>query len=101
MSRPKPTVLLQHSNKSTFKMDEVLAAEGIWAVFYDGKPINLKSSSLVANYPGPKYKKVSFSNSGHAINLAEKLNALFKCNDFSVHVLTAGKKLNVKPYQSK
>ena len=28
MSRPKPTVLLQHSNKSTFKMDEVLAAEG-------------------------------------------------------------------------
>ena len=62
MSRPKPTVLLQHSNKTTFKMDEVLAAEGIWAVFYDGKPINLKSSSLVANYPGPKYKKVSFSN---------------------------------------
>ena len=61
MSRPKPTVLLQHSNKTTFKMDEVLAAEGIWAVFYDGKPINLKSSSLVANYPGPKYKKVSFS----------------------------------------
>mgnify|MGYP003327471171 CR=1 FL=1 len=80
-------------------MDEVLAAEGIWAVFYDGKPINLKSSSLVANYPGPKYKKVSFSNSGHAINLAEKLNALFKTNDFSVHVLTAGKKLDVKPYQ--
>ena len=55
MSRPKPTVLLQHSNKTTFKLDEVLAAEGIWAVFYDGKPINLKSSSLVANYPGPKY----------------------------------------------
>ena len=49
MSRPKPTVLLQHSNKTTYKMDEVLAAEGIWAVFYDGKPINLKSSSLVAN----------------------------------------------------
>ena len=74
MSRPKPTVLLQHSNKTTFKMDEVLAAEGIWAVFYDGKPINLKSSSLVANYPGPKYKKVSFSNPGHAENLAKKLN---------------------------
>ena len=28
MSRPKPTVLLQHSNKTTYKMDEVLAAEG-------------------------------------------------------------------------
>ena len=65
MSRPKPTVLLQHSNKSTFKMDEVLAAEGIWAVFYDGKPINLKSSSLVhtmsykTNAPNPtKFEKL-------------------------------------------
>ena len=62
MSRPKPTVILQNSNKETYKLDEVLAAEGIWAVFYEGKPINLKTSSLVANYPGPKYKKVSFSN---------------------------------------
>ena len=95
MSRPKPTVLLQHSNKSTFKMDEVLAAEGIWAVFYDGKPINLKSSSLVANYPGPKYKKVSFSNPGHAINLAQRLNKLFRCDDFEVYVLTKGDKLEL------
>ena len=71
-------------------MDEVLAAEGIWAVFYDGKPINLKSSSLVANYPGPKYKKVSFSNPGHAHNLAKKLNEMFKCKDFSVYKLTDG-----------
>ena len=90
MSRPKPTVLLQHSNKSTFKMDEVLAAEGIWAVFYDGKPINLKSSSLVANYPGPKYKKVSFSNPGHAHNLAKKLNDMFDSEAFAVYKLTDG-----------
>ena len=93
MSRPKPTVLLQHSNKTTYKMDEVLAAEGIWAVFYDGKPINLKSSSLVANYPGPKYKKVSFSNPGHAHNLAQKLNNMFKTKDFAVYELTKGKLL--------
>ena len=90
MSRPKPTVLLQHSNKTTFKLDEVLAAEGIWAVFYDGKPINLKSSSLVANYPGPKYKKVSFSNPGHALNLAKKLNETFATEDFTVIKLTQG-----------
>ena len=94
MSRPKPTVLLQHSNKTTFKMDEVLAAEGIWAVFYDGKPINLKSSSLVANYPGPKYKKTSFSNPGHAHNLAKKLNEMFKTNEFSVYRLTDGEEVD-------
>ena len=94
MSRPKPTVLLQHSNKTTFKLDEVLAAEGIWAVFYDGKPINLKSSSLVANYPGPKYKKVSFSNPGHALNLAKKLNQTFGSDKFQVYQLSTGKKIN-------
>ena len=75
-------------------MDEVLAAEGIWAVFYDGKPINLKSSSLVSNYPGPKYKKVSFSNPGHALNLAKKLNQTFGSDKFQVYQLSTGKKIN-------
>ena len=80
--------------KTTFKMDEVLAAEGIWAVFYDGKPINLKSSSLVANYPGPKYKKVSFSNPGHAENLVKKLNAQHQTDKFGVYLLKSGTKFS-------
>jgi hypothetical protein len=93
MSRPKPIVLLTISNKETYKQEEVLAAEGIWAVFYDGKPINLKSSSsLVSNYPGPKYKKVSFSNPGHAENLAKKLNAQHKSELFGVYLLKTGEK---------
>ena len=90
MSRPKPTVLLQHSNKTTFKMDEVLAAEGIWAVFYKNKPFNLKSANVLNNYPGPKYKKVSFSNPGHAFNLAKKMNTMFNTEDFTVVKLTQG-----------
>ena len=90
MSRPKPTVLLEHVNKTTFKSDQVLNSEGIWAVFYDSKPINLKNSSLLVAYPGPKYKKVSFSNPGHAINLAKKLNSLFKTDKFSVVILKQG-----------
>jgi len=67
-----------------------LAAEGIWAVFFDSKPINLKTSNLLVQYPGPKYKKVSFSNQGHAINLAKKLNTQFRTNKFSVVLLTQG-----------
>ena len=94
MSSPKPTVLLQFSNKETYKLDEVLAAEGIWAVFYDGKPINLKSSSLVANYTGPKYKKVSFSNPGHAENLVKKLNTMHKTDKFAVYLLKTGEKFS-------
>ena len=90
MSRPKPTVLLEHVNKSNYKSDQVLSSEGIWAVFYDDKPINLKSANMLVAYPGPKYKKVSFSNSGHAINLAKKLNTLFKTNKFTVVLMRQG-----------
>ena len=37
-----------------------------------------------------KYKKVSFSNPGHAHNLAKKLNEMFKSEDFAVYKLTQG-----------
>jgi len=90
MSRPKPTVLLEHVNKANYKSDQILNSEGIWAVYYDSQPINLKTQNILVAYPGPKYKKVSFSNPGHAINLAKKLNILFKSDKFSVVLLKAG-----------
>ena len=90
MSRPKPNVLVEHVNKQTYKTEQVLSSEGIWAVFYENKPINLKSGNMLVSYPGPKYKKTSFSNPGHAINLAKKLNVLFKTDQFSVVLLQSG-----------
>lgn len=93
MSRPKPNIILEYVNKKNYKMDQILDSEAIWAVFYKNKPFNLKSSSVVSNYPGPKYKKTSFSNPGHAINLAKKLNQMFKTEDFTVVKLTAGETL--------
>jgi len=92
MSRPKPKVLLEITNKKSYKTEQVLEADAIWAVFYQDKPINLKTSSVVQHL-GPKYKKVSFSNSGHAFNLSEKLNKLFQTSDFSVYKLTTGEKI--------
>jgi len=92
MSRPKPTVLLEHTNRETYKVEQILDSEAIWAVFYNGKPFNLKSGSMVSSYPGPKYKKVSFSNPGHARNLAKKLNKLFNTDEFAVYRLTDGEK---------
>ena len=90
MSRPKPKVLVEIVNRNSYKTEQVLAAEGIWAVFFDHKPINLKTSNLLVQYPGPKYKKVSFSNPGHAKNLARKLNTQFKTDKFTVVLLTQG-----------
>ena len=93
MSRPKPTVILEHINNKTYRCEQVLAAEAIWAVFYQGKPFNLKSSNALTNYPGPKYKKTSFSNPGHAFNLAEKLNSMFNSDDFTVYKLSDGEQV--------
>jgi len=90
MSRPKPQVLIEHTNKQTYKTEQVLAAEGVWAVFYQGQPINLKTHNMLVQYPGPKYKKVSFSNPGHAVNLARKLNTQFRTDQFTVVLLRSG-----------
>jgi hypothetical protein len=83
-------VLAEITDRQTYRSEQVLAAEGIWAVFYDGAPINLKTTNLLVQYPGPKYKKVSFSNAGHARNLARKLNAQFRTDKFTVVLLTQG-----------
>ena len=90
MSRPKPRVLVETTDRATYKTEQVLAAEGIYAVFFDDRPINFKTANMLVQYPGPKYKKVSFSNPGHAINLAKKLNAQFKTDKFSVVLLKQG-----------
>jgi hypothetical protein len=94
MSRPKPNILLTYTNPRTYKSEEVLAADAIYAVFHQDRPINLRTLNSLISYPGPKYKKVSFSNPGHAFNLADKLNKLFKTTDFSVVELKQGRKIN-------
>lgn len=96
MSRPKPNVLMDYTDPKTYKSEQVLEAEAIYAVFHEGKPINLRSLHSLVNYPGPKYKKVSFSNPGHAFNLAEKLNKLFKTDKFQVFKLTTGTPIDEK-----
>jgi hypothetical protein len=93
MSRPKPIVIVELTNKQTYKSEQVLAAVGIWAVFFDKAPINLKTTNMLMQYPGPKYRKVSFSNQGHAVNLARKLNAQFKTDKFSVVLLKSGEQI--------
>jgi hypothetical protein len=90
VARPKPTIILEYVNPKTYKAEQILSADSIYAVFYKEKPINLRTLSHLISYPGPKYKKVSFSNSGHAFNLAERLNKLFKTTDFSVYKLNQG-----------
>lgn len=90
MSRTQPTVLLEIVDKKTYKCDQIVEASGIWAVFYEGHPINLKSQHYLDNQTIPKYKKTSFSNPGHARNLCRKLNIQFKTSKFTVHLMNSG-----------
>ncbi len=94
MARPKPTIILEHTDSKTYRSEQVLDADYIYAVYYDGRPINLRTLNSLVNYPGPKYKKCSFSNPGHAFNLAERLNKLFKTDKFAVWKLTGGEQVN-------
>lgn len=90
MSKTQPKILLELVDKKTYKCDQVLEAAGIWAVFYNDQPINLKSQHYLDDQTTPKYKKTSFSNPGHARNLCRKLNSQFKTDKFSVVFLTKG-----------
>ncbi|KKM78175.1 hypothetical protein LCGC14_1362640 [marine sediment metagenome] len=89
MSRPKPKILFEFVDKE-YKAEQVLKASAIFAVCYDEQPINLRTLNVMIEYPGPKYKKCSFSNPGHAFNLAERLNKIFKTNKFAVHKMVMG-----------
>ncbi len=93
MSRPKPKILLDYVDPKTYKAEQVLQADAVYAVFYAAKPINLRCLNMLVDYPGPKYKKTAFSNPGHAFNLSEKLNKLFKTDKFEVFKLIAGEKV--------
>lgn len=93
MSRTQPKVILEHVDKTSYKCDQIVEASGIWAVFYDNQPINLKSQHYLNNDVAPKYKKTSFSNPGHARNLCRKLNNLFKTDKFTVVFLNQGRQV--------
>jgi len=91
MSRTQPLVLLEHIEKDTYRCDQIIEAAGIWAVFYDNSPTNLKSSHYLASGQAPKYKKTSFSNPGHARNLCRKLNKQFNTDKFTVVFMNTGR----------
>jgi len=88
MSRHKPTILLQDIDED-YRAYEVCAADHIYAVCYQGKPFTLRMHpNIEVPLVGPKYVKSSFTNSGHAFNLAEKLNIRFNTEEFNVMLMT-------------
>jgi len=91
MSRHKPTILLQDIEED-YKAYEVCEADHIYAVCYKGRPFMLRMHpNIEVPLIGPKYIKSSFTNSGHAFNLADKLNIRFNTEDFNVLIMLPGR----------
>ena len=95
MARPQPDILME--NQDNGLLVQILKAKHIYAVYYQEKPINLRTLNTLGR-SGLKYKKVSFSNRGHAFNLAERLNKLFKTTDFEVYRFVGGEQITETIY---
>jgi hypothetical protein len=52
MARPKPNIILDQVDKS-YNSEQILEADAIYAVYYENKPINLRTMNTLVNYPGP------------------------------------------------
>jgi hypothetical protein len=93
MPRPAPNVLLKTVTDQKFRVEEVILAEAVYAVYYHGNPISLKSYiDLASSSDIPRYKKTSFPSSGHAHALANRLNTQFKTDEFSVMIMNSATK---------
>jgi hypothetical protein len=85
MSRPKPKVLLTQTNNQSYMTEQVIHVKAMYVVCYDQKPISLKVVHSLLSDQTPKYRRTCFPESpGHALNLADKLNIMFKTDKFSV-----------------
>ena len=46
----KPNIILEYTNAKTYRSEQVLQADAIFAVFYKGKAINLRSLNSLVNF---------------------------------------------------
>ena len=92
MARTAPDILIERTNEKTYVSTQVLKAGGVYSVFYRGRPINYRKIDTLVDKTA-KYMHTSFSSSGPAFNVADKMNKLFHTTDFTVVVFVDGGKI--------
>jgi len=94
MARPTPNVLLRDVDANSRAL-EVCEADALYGVLYQGRPIKVRTlQNIELSFVGPKYSKTAFPESGHAFNLAEKLNRMFNTDEFTVAIMTVGRTIS-------
>jgi len=87
MARPGAEILI--SNDSDECCTEVLAGTQLWVVLYRRRHFSLRrkywsAQDLVERL---KYERTTYTNQAHAYRLAQRLNKMFNCQDFSVRIV--------------
>lgn len=83
MSRPAPDVELAWVDLDGMETD-VIFADAVWVVCYQGRPITVRRGPEGNRYPGFKYLKSAWPHPGHAFNMADRLNQMFSTEEFTV-----------------
>jgi len=83
MSRPRAETIISTQVDDRTGID-ILVAPGIYAILYQGKPINIRQRVWCSTGELPEYLRTSFSSPAPANNLAKKLNEYFFTEDFKV-----------------
>ena len=94
MTRPRPRILLEYVNPHSRKAEQVLEADGVYALYYDGNPVSVRTVNTMTVDPTPKYKKCAFPATGHALRMARNLNELFRTDKFEVYKLAPAEKIS-------
>jgi hypothetical protein len=81
MSRPQRPIL--HSAERDGALWEIVQAESYYIITYQGRAVNVKSTSWAMNYKHKKYKKMAYPTEKSADNQARRFNEIFGCEDFS------------------
>lgn len=82
MARPQQEILL------SIQEDEhlcVIDSQGLWAVLYKNKPVNIRKTHWIISGESYKYYKMVYPNPSGAYRLCDKLNQSFNCDDFTVN----------------
>lgn len=85
MGRPEPKILLNEFKNSTIEV-RILSAENYYYVVYKNKPVNILEVDRDPKkyYNKKRYLVNGWAHRGHAERLADKLNALYKTEEFTV-----------------
>lgn len=97
MSRPQPTVLLEHEddNLSTW---QVLEGEQTYLVTYKGQPVSIRVLKASLGEDKKSYKRMSYTELGTCLAQVRRYNKNFNTTDFSY--IKVFDNLNVKQKKS-